>query len=333
VTDNYLANNTYFPHCTPTAMTGNSFYGTTVGFTANQYPNNTYYSSRPTGTKIFIRPNAYEFGRANITVFNWANAATVSVDLTGVAYAGGSFQIRNAQNFFGEPVVSGVFDGSPVTLPMTGLTTAAPVGLSAPPATGPEFNAFILLSLPGPNEFFDVAPANLFHDAISVAAANGITVGCGDGDFCPSLPVRRDQMAVFLMKGQHGGSYQPPAASGTVFSDVPASAFAAAWIERAKAEGVATGCGNGRYCPGSPVSRAQMAVLLLKARLGSSYVPPAATGTVFSDVHRTDFAAAWIEDLSRRGITSGCGGGKYCPGHTVTRAQTAALLVRTFSLQ
>jgi hypothetical protein len=118
-----------------------------------------------------------------------------------------------------------------------------------------------------------------------------------------------------------------------VFGDVPSNAFAAAWIERLAAEGIASGCGGGNYCPGASVTRAQMAVFLLKALVGSSYNPPAATGTRFTDVPANAFAAAWIEDLADRGITSGCGNGKYCPGSANTRAQMAAFLVTTFSLQ
>ena len=76
-----------------------------------------------------------------------------------------------------------------------------------------------------------------------------------------------------------------------------------------------------------------MSVMLLKTLLGASYVPPAATGTVFTDVPAGGFAAAWIEDLAGRGITAGCGGGKFCPGTINTRGQMAAFLVKTFSLQ
>jgi hypothetical protein len=139
-------------------------------------------------------------------------------------------------------------------------------------------------------------------------------------------------MAVFLLKAEHGAAYVPPPATGSVFSDVSASAFAAAWIERLKAEGITGGCGNGKYCSNKAVKRSQMAVFLLKASLGASYSPPAAKGTVFSDVPKSAFAAAWIEDLHARGMTSGCGGGKYCPSSVSTRGQMAAFLVTAFSL-
>ena len=42
------------------------------------------------------------------------------------------------------------------------------------------------------------------RDWIEALAAEGITGGCGNGDYCPQNPVRRDQMAVFLLKAEHG---------------------------------------------------------------------------------------------------------------------------------
>jgi hypothetical protein len=332
MTGNYVANNSEFG-CAGMAIAGNTFYGAISGLDKAQFPDNTYTTQRPAANAIFVRPNVYELGRANITIYNWTLQSSVDVDLTGIAYQGNTFQIRNAQDFFGPPVVSGTYNGGAVSIPMSGLSVATPVGWTAPDPTGPEFNAFVLLSLPGPYDFFDVGPANPFRDAITKIASNGITAGCGGGNFCPDATVMRDQMAVFLLKGEHGSAFAPPPATGSVFTDVPAAAFAADWIEQAYAEGIASGCGSGQYCPRSPVSRAQMAVLLLKSKLGASYIPPPATGTVFSDVPADAFAAAWIEDLSTRGITAGCGGGNFCPASTVSRGQMSAFLVRTFGLQ
>jgi hypothetical protein len=72
-------------------------------------------------------------------------------------------------------------------------------------------------------------------------------------------------MAVFLLRSKHGSDYSPPAVgSGTGFSDVPAAHWAAAWIKQLVAEGITSGCGTGTYCPEAPVTRAQMAVFLVK---------------------------------------------------------------------
>ena len=149
VTGNYFAGSPVLElvNCsTGLTMTGNTFYGSLSGFTSGQYPGNTYYSSRPTGTRVFLRPNQYEAGRANITVYNWGLNASVPVDLSSVLAIGAQYEIRNAQNFYGPPVVSGTYTGGSIALPMSGLTSAAPVGVTTPPATGPEFNAFVVLT-------------------------------------------------------------------------------------------------------------------------------------------------------------------------------------------
>ena len=77
-----------------------------------------------------------------------------------------------------------------------------------------------------------------------------------------------------------------------------------------------------------------MAVFLLRAKYGADYNPPAATGLVFQFVGAGDFAAAFIEALAAEGITGGCQASPplYCPGASVTRAQMAVFLVRTFGL-
>jgi hypothetical protein len=113
-------------------------------------------------------------------------------------------------------------------------------------------------------EFADVATSSQFHGAILKVARAGITGGCGGGNYCPDSSATRGEMAVFLLRGEHGGSYQPPAATGTVFTDVPADAPFARWIERLSAEGISSGCGGGKFCPGNPVSRGEMAAFLVR---------------------------------------------------------------------
>jgi len=138
-------------------------------------------------------------------------------------------------------------------------------------------------------------------------------------------------MAVFLERGINGQFFTPPLATGSVFNDVGQFDFAAAFIEQLAADGITGGCGGGNYCPTGPVTRAQMAVFLLRAKYGSGYSPPPATG-VFGDVPPGSFADRFIEQLAAEGITGGCGNGNYCPGDPITRAQMAVFLVRTFGL-
>jgi hypothetical protein len=72
-------------------------------------------------------------------------------------------------------------------------------------------------------------------------------------------------MAVFLLRSEHGTSYNPPAVgASTGFGDVPTTYWAAAWIKQLVTEGITSGCGGGNYCPESPVTRAEMAVFLVR---------------------------------------------------------------------
>ena len=73
-------------------------------------------------------------------------------------------------------------------------------------------------------------------------------------------------MAIFLLRSKYGASYRPPGVDGnTGFTDVEPGYWAAAWIKQLVAEGITAGCGNGNYCPASQVTRAQMAVFLVRA--------------------------------------------------------------------
>ena len=173
--------------------------------------------------------------------------------------------------------------------------------------------------------FGDVPTSNQFYFYIEGLFHLGVTSGCGGGNYCPADSVTRAQMAVFLLKTEFGAGHVPPPATGTVFNDVHIGDFAAAWIEELAALQITGGCGGGNYCPNDPVTRAQMAVFLLKVEHGSAYLPPACT-QVFNDVICPSTFAAWIEQLFNENITGGCGGGNYCPDNATSRGQMAVFL-------
>jgi PKD repeat protein len=152
--NNYVASGNDWPMwlqgaSNPT-ITGNTFRGLSGGFNSTAYcaTNTCYLSSTappPTAPNaVFLRANQHEPGRANIAVYNWSHAATVSVNVSSILQSGDTYVVLNAQNYFGSPVLSGLYSGSALSVPMSGLASAAPVGWPTPAATGPEFNAFVL---------------------------------------------------------------------------------------------------------------------------------------------------------------------------------------------
>ena len=194
----------------------------------------------------------------------------------------------------------------------------------------------VSISAPAFSSFGDVPLTHWASSYIERLYNAGVTDGCSINplNYCPDSPVTRAEIAVFLLKGMHGPSYAPPVVGdNTGFNDVPVDYWAAAWIKQLAVEGVTYGCGAGSYCPDATVSRAQIAVLLLKAKNGAAYTPPSVgDSTGFSDVATNHWAAAYIKQLVADGITGGCGASLYCPDFNVTRAQMAVFLVKAFDL-
>ncbi len=190
--------------------------------------------------------------------------------------------------------------------------------------TGSELWAIPKLNVTG--TFADVPPNFWAWRFVEALVASGVTGGCGGGNFCPGSYINRAQMAIFVLTAR---GTTPPPATGTRFDDVPPGYWAGPWIEELAREGVVSGCAANLYCPNNLLTRAEMAVLLTLAR---GETPPPATGARFADVPADYWAARFIEQLAADGVTTGCGGGNYCPDLAVTRGEMAVFLATAFHL-
>lgn len=182
-------------------------------------------------------------------------------------------------------------------------------------------------ALPPGGTFID-DDGSVHESAIEAIKTAGITTGCDPvGDrYCPTQPVTRAEMAVFLVRalGESTGPHQG------LFTDVPPGTFYSASVESLAELGVTTGVGGGRYDPNGLVTRAQMATFLIRA-LGES----ATTGAnPFSDVPTGVWYTAFVARIYELGITTGCNLDplQYCPNGAVTRAEMASFLARAFGL-
>jgi streptogramin lyase len=261
-----------------------------------------------------------------ITAMNANNGPAsggIVANLTGTSFQGG------ATLTVGGLAATGVTVNGPTSIDLT--TPALPAGTLNDVIVDNPDSSTATLKEGWLSDFGDVPAGHSFHNRIEEIFRAHITAGCGFGNYCPGGPVTRAQMAVFLLKGSHGFGFVPPPPTGTVFNDVGAGDFAAAWIEQLFAEGITSGCGGGNYCPNQTVTREQMAAFLLRAEHGSSYMPPPPVG-IFDDVPISDPFAKWIEQLFNEGITAGCGGNNYCPDDPNTRGQMAVFISKTFGL-
>ena len=145
----------------------------------------------------------------------------------------------------------------------------------------------------------------------------------------PALPAGSINSVV--VTNSQGVSGTLPNGYVSSFADVPSGNPFRGLIGSLVANGLTVGCGGPNYCPLNPVTRQQMAVFLLRGKLGLCYTPPPCTGTVFDDVPCAgNTFAPWVEALASFQITGGCGGNNFCPTSPVNRQQMAIFMLKAF---
>lgn len=168
-----------------------------------------------------------------------------------------------------------------------------------------------------PGGTFSDDDGNIHEGMIEAIFIQGVTRGCSvtPARYCPSDPVRRDQMASFIAR-----AYDLPTASEDYFSDDDGNTHEDS-INRIAEAGIALGFPDGTFRPEQLVRRDQMASFI--ARADTSLSP--ATKDYFTDddgnVHELN-----INILAENAITFGCGGTFYCPADDARRDQMASIL-------
>ena len=293
----------------------------------------------PTGNSVF------EPGETVAVQPAWENVSGAAESATGLMTdfkgpAGASYIIADDTGAYGiipaEEVHSCTFSGNCYSLTVT-----------APP-TRPvlHWDSTVLETLAPANQgqakrwtlhlgdsFGDVPRTSPYYRFVETMLHVQITNGCPGNNYCPTGPTTREAMAVFVLLAKEGPGYAPPACTTPIFADVPAASPYCRYIEELYRRGVAGGCGTNplRYCPSSDVTREQMSVFLLRT-LDPTLNPVACTTQPYEDVPITNPFCRWITELVARGITSGCGDGRYCPTAVVTREQMSVFLTVTFGL-
>jgi hypothetical protein len=80
--------------------------------------------------------------------------------------------------------------------------------------------------------FADVPPSHPYYAEIEWLYQNGYTAGCAVDPlrYCPDVTMNRAESAVFVERGLHTASYDPPTPSSQVFADLPMDSWAAKWV-------------------------------------------------------------------------------------------------------
>ncbi len=188
------------------------------------------------------------------------------------------------------------------------------------------------------DHFYDIGTKYWAHDEVEACFEAGIVQGYSETHYQPTLPVTRDQMAVYISRALAGGDANVPEFTDTpTFPDVPEGSWALDYVEYAVDQNVVGGYGDGTYHPEYEVDRGQMAVYVARSLVAPSgeaaladYVP--ADPRNFPDVASDFWAYTHVEYCVENGVVAGYLDGLYHPEIVVTRDQMAVYVARAFGL-
>ena len=115
-----------------------------------------YSANLPNENVALLRTNKYEQGRAYLTVLNFTDATSYTLDLSQVGLTNlQRFEIRDVQNFLGSPLVSGVYDSDSPSVSVSLVETAVTEIMGEQTHftddpdihTSDKFNTFVILPL------------------------------------------------------------------------------------------------------------------------------------------------------------------------------------------
>ncbi|WP_310830297.1 Ig-like domain-containing protein [Paenibacillus pedocola] len=162
--------------------------------------------------------------------------------------------------------------------------------------------------------------------AILEAANKGYLSGDPNGQFRPKATITRQELAVILSKVLSLGS---GSATPSLYSDVSASNWSASAIEAVKQAGIMTGDGSGQFNPYRPVTKEELATIMVRAIHGSgarsTLADPAENSTAISSWAKASLNIATQLKLSELFED------RSNPKAAVQRQDIASLLLNTFT--
>ena len=179
-----------------------------------------------------------------------------------------------------------------------------------------------------PTPFEDLVSAT-HHRSIVCSAWYDLVRGIDGRRFAPLAPVRRDQMAAFLVRALVLARVPLPSEPPQQFEDVAASAHRDAIAQVAEL-GLVEGTGARTYAPGEAVTRAQMAAFLVRL---TALLDITATGA--GDAFDDDGGSVHHDAINRAaalGLARGTSATTFAPGRAIRREQMASFLARLVTL-
>ncbi|MDE7245652.1 MAG: S-layer homology domain-containing protein, partial [Oscillospiraceae bacterium] len=146
--------------------------------------------------------------------------------------------------------------------------------------------------------------------------------GRSEGVFAPNMSITRGETAVILYRLMSDEARAAYYAASNNFNDVGDSAWYNEAISTLVQAGVLDGYGDGTFRPEQPVTRAELAAVLVRVQGGSS-----ASGAGFTDTNE-HWAEGYISSAVMSGLVLGYEDGSFRPDQGVTRAESVTMINR-----
>ncbi|MGI2298103.1 S-layer homology domain-containing protein [Paenibacillus sp. GXUN7292] len=187
-------------------------------------------------------------------------------------------------------------------------------------------------------DFADVADHAWYYDAVTFAAARGITTGVGNGNFGSEQTVTRAQALVMLMRAfgidadENAGNAEN---AENNFSDAGDSYYTG-YLAAAKRLGITAGVGNNLFAPDRQITRQEMFVLTYNLLKSNHELPVGTTAKNLADFKDAGEVAGYANDavelFIKTGIISG-NNGNIMPVDSASRAQFVQILYNVLTLK
>jgi hypothetical protein len=178
--------------------------------------------------------------------------------------------------------------------------------------------------------FVDTA-SSYAKDSITYLAARGIVTGVSAENF--GLKDKLSRGAAALLLARLAGAELESSAAGS-FTDVKPGDYYAAAVDWANQSGIVQGTGDGRFEPKAPVTREQLAVMMIRLSDSLKWSLPANGGSAaFADQqtispYAVEAAAAAVQAGILSGQASADGSVSFAPKAAATREETAHMLAK-----
>ena len=189
-----------------------------------------------------------------------------------------------------------------------------------------------------PLTFEDVPRTHPYYDEIEWLYGNGYTAGCNTDPlrYCPEQTMNRAESAVFVERGIHAASYDPPTPASAIFADMPLDSWAANWVNGLWADQYTAGCGTNPliYCPWQGHTRAEGCVFYLRMLRGANYEPAPPSQRTFADVPLDAWYAKWVQAAYDAALLTPCQTSpefRLCPNDPLSRGLAAYMMYQAKS--